>query len=133
MTDTSTRPAFRTTDPATRGRPYLQRPQRRRRRGEAERAATAQRDWRRTSFDQRAVPMKKAAAVLRRPQRGVRRPHDGRDGQTLKEGQAEVEKCAFNCDYFADSAEKYLAPGAGRLSAGRRHSSPTIPSASCSP
>src|SRR5258705_4224782 len=30
-------------------------------------------------------------------------------GKTLDEGRAEVEKCAFQCDCFADHAEQYLA------------------------
>jgi succinate-semialdehyde dehydrogenase/glutarate-semialdehyde dehydrogenase len=30
-------------------------------------------------------------------------------GKTLTDGRAEVDKCAVNCDWFADHAEKYLA------------------------
>jgi succinate-semialdehyde dehydrogenase/glutarate-semialdehyde dehydrogenase len=30
-------------------------------------------------------------------------------GKTLDDGRAEIEKCAVNCDWFADQAEKYLA------------------------
>jgi succinate-semialdehyde dehydrogenase / glutarate-semialdehyde dehydrogenase len=30
-------------------------------------------------------------------------------GKTLDEGRAEVEKCAFHCDWFADHAQEYLA------------------------
>jgi len=30
-------------------------------------------------------------------------------GKTLDDGRAEVEKCAFNCDWFADHAQEYLA------------------------
>src|SRR5699024_4576766 len=30
-------------------------------------------------------------------------------GKTLDEGRAEVEKCALNCDWFAEHAEGYLA------------------------
>jgi succinate-semialdehyde dehydrogenase/glutarate-semialdehyde dehydrogenase len=29
-------------------------------------------------------------------------------GKTLTDGRAEVEKCAFHCDWFADHAEEYL-------------------------
>jgi len=29
-------------------------------------------------------------------------------GKTLTEGRAEIEKCAFNCDYFAENAERFL-------------------------
>jgi succinate-semialdehyde dehydrogenase/glutarate-semialdehyde dehydrogenase len=30
-------------------------------------------------------------------------------GKTLSDGRAEIEKCAFNCDYFAKHAEGFLA------------------------
>jgi succinate-semialdehyde dehydrogenase/glutarate-semialdehyde dehydrogenase len=30
-------------------------------------------------------------------------------GKTLDDGRAEIEKCAFQCDWFADHAETYLA------------------------
>lgn len=30
-------------------------------------------------------------------------------GKTRKEGLAEIQKCAFNCDHFAENAERYLA------------------------
>jgi succinate-semialdehyde dehydrogenase/glutarate-semialdehyde dehydrogenase len=30
-------------------------------------------------------------------------------GKTITDGRAEVEKCAFHCDWFADHAETYLA------------------------
>jgi len=40
--------------------------------------------------------------------RRFRRTHDGGNGKTLTEGRAEIEKCAFNCDYFAENAERFL-------------------------
>jgi len=30
-------------------------------------------------------------------------------GKTIDEGRAEIEKCAFQCDWFADHAQEYLA------------------------
>ena len=30
-------------------------------------------------------------------------------GKPVDDGRAEVEKCAFHCDWFADHAEEYLA------------------------
>ena len=66
-------------------------------------------DWRRTSFAERGKLMKRAAAVLRRRQGEFAEIMTAEMGKTLKDGRAEVEKCAFNCDHFADAAEKYLA------------------------
>jgi succinate-semialdehyde dehydrogenase / glutarate-semialdehyde dehydrogenase len=66
-------------------------------------------DWRRTSFAERGKLMKQAAAVLRRRQGEFAEIMTAEMGKILKDGRAEVEKCAFNCDHFAESAEKYLA------------------------
>ena len=66
-------------------------------------------DWRRTSFAERGKLMKQAAAVLRRRQGEFAEIMTAEMGKILKDGRAEVEKCAFNCDHFADAAEKYLA------------------------
>ena len=30
-------------------------------------------------------------------------------GKTVTDGRAEIEKCAFNCDWFADHAQDYMA------------------------
>src|SRR3954469_23726314 len=30
-------------------------------------------------------------------------------GKILKDGRAEIEKCAFNCDHYAENAHTYLA------------------------
>ena len=110
MTDTSTRPAFRTTDPATlaAGRTYS---------GHsaddaaamAERAAAAQRDWRKASFEQRAVLMKKAASLLRARREELAALMTAEMGKTVTDGMAEVDKCATACEHFADRAASYLA------------------------
>jgi succinate-semialdehyde dehydrogenase / glutarate-semialdehyde dehydrogenase len=66
-------------------------------------------DWRRTSFAQRAVVMRKAAEILRTRKDEFARLMTEEMGKTLDDGRAEVEKCAFQCDWFADHAESYLA------------------------
>ena len=65
--------------------------------------------WRRTSFADRARLMKAAAGVLRRRQEEFAELMTSEMGKTRKEGLAEIEKCAFNCDYFAENAERFLA------------------------
>lgn len=65
--------------------------------------------WRRTSFSERAGLMKAAAQVLRRRQDEFAGLMTAEMGKTLMEGRAEIEKCAFNCDYFAENAERFLA------------------------
>ena len=80
---------------------------------DAKAAATAARaaflDWRRTSFDERAVIIRKAAEILRALKDEFARLMTEEMGKTVTDGRAEVEKCAFHCDWFADHAEEYLA------------------------
>ena len=65
--------------------------------------------WRRTSFADRSVVIHKAAEILRARKDEFARLMTAEMGKTLDEGRAEVEKCAFHCDWFADHAQAYLA------------------------
>jgi succinate-semialdehyde dehydrogenase/glutarate-semialdehyde dehydrogenase len=65
--------------------------------------------WRRTSFAERAAIVRTAAAILRRRKEEFARLMTEEMGKTVVEGRAEIEKCAFNCEWFADHAERYLA------------------------
>ena len=75
----------------------------------ARRTQVAWEGWRRTSFAERAERMRAAAGVLRRRSREFAALMTAEMGKTLTEGLAEIEKCAFNCDYFAEHAEAFLA------------------------
>jgi succinate-semialdehyde dehydrogenase/glutarate-semialdehyde dehydrogenase len=66
-------------------------------------------DWRRTSFDERARIVRRAAGILRARKDEFARLMTEEMGKTLDDGRAEVEKCAFHCDWFADRARAYLA------------------------
>ncbi len=66
-------------------------------------------DWRRTSFAERSAVMHKAAQILRARKDEFARLMTEEMGKTFDDGRAEVEKCAFNCDWFADHAEEYLS------------------------
>jgi len=66
--------------------------------------------WRRTSFAERAALMSKAAAVLRRRKAEFAALMTREMGKTLTEGRAEIEKCAGNCDFYAQRAEEFLSP-----------------------
>ncbi len=65
--------------------------------------------WRRKSFGGRAGLMRSAASVLRRRKDDFAALMTEEMGKTRGEGLAEIEKCAFNCDYFAEHAEQFLA------------------------
>ena len=65
-------------------------------------------EWRRTSFDQRSAVIRKAADILRARKDEFAQLMTEEMGKALDDGRAEVEKCAFHCDWFADHAEEYL-------------------------
>ena len=75
----------------------------------AARAHDAFKSWRRTSFGHRAAVIRKAGAILRERTDEFARLMTEEMGKTVDDGRSEVEKCAFQCDWFADHAEGYLA------------------------
>src|SRR6185369_4415289 len=66
--------------------------------------------WRTTPFGARARPMKKTAEILRERKNELAKLMATEMGKPLKQGAAEVEKCALGCDYYADNAEAHLVP-----------------------
>jgi succinate-semialdehyde dehydrogenase/glutarate-semialdehyde dehydrogenase len=66
--------------------------------------------WRGTSFAQRAALLKKAGAILRANAKEYGRLMALEMGKPVKDGAAEANKSALGCDYYADNAEKFLAP-----------------------
>jgi succinate-semialdehyde dehydrogenase/glutarate-semialdehyde dehydrogenase len=68
--------------------------------------------WRRTSFAARAALMRKAAGVLRARSDEFARLMALEMGKPVTAGAAEVAKCAVGCEYYAEHAERFLAPEA---------------------
>ena len=75
----------------------------------AKAARSAFLEWRLTSFADRSAAIHEAARILRARKDDLSRLMTDEMGKTLDDGRAEVEKCAFHCDWFADHAEGYLA------------------------
>ncbi len=65
--------------------------------------------WRETSFDERAALLRRAAAYLRAHKDELARLATLEMGKTIAESEAEVEKCAWNCDYYAEQGARFLA------------------------
>ena len=65
-------------------------------------------NWRGTTFAERANLMKKAAAVLRDNSGAYSELMALEMGKPVKDGRAEIEKCAWVCDYYADNAQTIL-------------------------
>ncbi len=75
--------------------------------------------WRETSFAHRRTLMHKAAEVLRDNTEKYSELMTLEMGKIIGESRAEVEKCAWVCDYYADNAEKFLADEIIETDAGR--------------
>ncbi len=66
--------------------------------------------WRKTAFATRAHLMRGAARVLRERAATYARTMSVEMGKPIVQAEAEVEKCALTCDFYAQHAEAFLAP-----------------------
>src|SRR5579863_8185988 len=74
-----------------------------------DRARRAYTDWRATSFATRSGHMAKLAAHLRGKKHAIAKLATLEMGKPIGEAEAEVEKCAWNCDFYAGNAQRFLA------------------------
>ena len=72
-------------------------------------ADTAFRHWRTQSFAERSKVMRRAAELLRQRKERYAGLITAEMGKPITQAEAEVEKCAWVCEYFADNAERFLA------------------------
>ncbi len=72
-------------------------------------ALAAHQSWWRCSYAQRAQAMREAGRLLRKRKTDHARTMALEMGKPLKQGEAEAEKCAWVCDYYAEHAERFLA------------------------
>src|SRR5689334_21860866 len=72
-------------------------------------ARRAYREWRETTFAERGALFHRIASHLRDHKAELARTATLEMGKPIVESEAEVEKCAWNCDFYADNAEKFLA------------------------
>ncbi|MFA3782141.1 NAD-dependent succinate-semialdehyde dehydrogenase [Melioribacteraceae bacterium 4301-Me] len=64
--------------------------------------------WRTTSFSERKTLMNYAASVMRNKKNYYAEIITKEMGKPIKQSIAEVEKCAWVCEYFAENAESFL-------------------------
>ncbi len=74
-----------------------------------EAAVAAQRRWRETSFAERGARLRAAAAHLREHKPELAMLATREMGKPIAEAEAELEKCAVSCEWFAANAERLLA------------------------
>ena len=66
-------------------------------------------EWRTVPFAPRAQRMREAARILRTRKAGYARTMTLEMGKPIAQAEAEVDKCAVVCEYYADHAETLLA------------------------
>ena len=64
--------------------------------------------WRQTSFGSRAVFMQNLSTLLRSRKDELALLMTLEMGKVIKEGIAEIEKCAWVCEYYSENAESFL-------------------------
>lgn len=66
-------------------------------------------EWRETGFPARSYLFKKMAGILRNKQEEFALLITNEMGKIAKEAKAEIEKCAWACEYYAKHGEEFLA------------------------
>ncbi|HEY4388449.1 MAG TPA: NAD-dependent succinate-semialdehyde dehydrogenase [Ktedonobacteraceae bacterium] len=65
--------------------------------------------WRETSFAERSAHLHNVARFLRQNKERLARFSTLEMGKPIVEAEAEIEKCAWGCDFYADNAQHFLA------------------------
>src|SRR5438094_763938 len=77
--------------------------------------------WRTRAFTERAARMREAARLLRAKKAEYARIMALEMGKPVAQGEAEVEKCAWGCEYYAEHAARFLAPEPRETDAARSY------------
>jgi succinate-semialdehyde dehydrogenase/glutarate-semialdehyde dehydrogenase len=72
-------------------------------------AHDAQKLWQATSFGERSACIQSMARTLRAQKERLAALATSEMGKPIVEAEAEIEKCAWNCDYYAEHAAQFLA------------------------
>ena len=75
-----------------------------------EKAQRAFQDWRQTGIAERAALVKAASSILSENQNTYARTMALEMGKPVQSGQAEIEKCAWVCGFYAEHAQQMLKP-----------------------
>jgi succinate-semialdehyde dehydrogenase/glutarate-semialdehyde dehydrogenase len=75
--------------------------------------------WRKTPFPERARLVRQAAGLLRQGRARYARLMTEEMGKLIAEAEAEVDKCAWGCEFYAEHAESFLRAEEVRTDASR--------------
>jgi succinate-semialdehyde dehydrogenase/glutarate-semialdehyde dehydrogenase len=73
-------------------------------------ADRAFREWRRTSLQQRGALLLAVAQQLKQQRDKLSRQITQEMGKPIQQAEGEIDKCVWACEFYADSAERFLAP-----------------------
>ena len=82
-------------------------------------AAAAAPGWRQQALDERAALVRRAADVVRQRREELARLMTLEMGKPIREARAEIEKCAWVCEYYAGEGAAFLADEPVESDAGR--------------
>src|SRR5205809_6353103 len=77
--------------------------------------------WRERTFAERAARLREVARVLGAKKVEYARLMALEMGKPVAQGEAEVEKCAWGCEYYAEHAARFLAPEPRETDAARSY------------
>lgn len=73
-------------------------------------SASAYESWRRRPIEERAACLRRAAAHLREAKHELAKLVTQEMGKPIRQSEAEVEKSAVGCEYYAEHGESFVAP-----------------------
>ena len=73
-----------------------------------ERAVNTFKKWKKTDFEERSGLLKNAASILRERKQEYGEIMTREMGKPITQSIAEIEKCAWACEYYAENAEDFL-------------------------
>lgn len=83
--------------------------------------AEANADWQETSLDRRCELMRAAATQLRNNKKELAKTVTLEMGKLIADAEAEVEKCALACEFYADSGPEFLQDEIIKTDAGKSY------------
>ncbi len=66
--------------------------------------------WRQTNFSERANLLRNTASILKKNIEEYSKIITMEMGKSIRESRAEIEKCAWVCEYYAENGHKFLSP-----------------------